>query len=408
MNDKYGLYKNQHVFYINGVIDFKLIETNYTLTLFYMAQVYTKLKHNDKAVTYWAQTMKRQLETKQYEVKDWAVNCVNLAEYFVENSHFSQAEYWLFAGVSILPTESLSEEEQELKATMQAQIGKYYLQRLKYGVENYQKDLSIGEGGPIYDTVHKQFIDFPSLNLKWPEITDIKDIDQAKYLFRLGNTQFKKALEIFVLDGHVTNHAKIKKDVSDLYKYIIMLETSKPRIYAMYERRIDWLKPVVDDINPEAYEVVWSEWVIDLINIYHELFDTKYEELKSNKKLLKNSQFEILNSFGKAAIKYATQLTEKLEKLNNVEDKDDYIQAIINQRLAIGKIYSKLYDKDSKVIVGYYSSALDNYKELDKIMKDFRTRHDFTPTLQEQFKLCQEMIDLLPIKINKINSKGST
>ena len=52
MNDKYGLYTNQHVFYINGVIDFKLIETNYTLTLFYMAQVYTKLKHNDKAVTY--------------------------------------------------------------------------------------------------------------------------------------------------------------------------------------------------------------------------------------------------------------------------------------------------------------------------------------------------------------------
>lgn len=58
-----------------------------------MAQVYTKLKRNEKAVTYCAQTMKRQLETKEYEVKDWAVNCVNLAEYFVENNHFAQAEY---------------------------------------------------------------------------------------------------------------------------------------------------------------------------------------------------------------------------------------------------------------------------------------------------------------------------
>jgi hypothetical protein len=59
----------------------------------------------------------------------------------------------------------------------------------------------IGTEGPLYDSVHKQFIEFPTLNLKWPVITDITDIEQAKFLFRLGNTQFKKSLDFFVLDG---------------------------------------------------------------------------------------------------------------------------------------------------------------------------------------------------------------
>ena len=85
------------------------------------------------------------------------------------------------------------------------------------------------------------------------------DIEQAKFLFRLSNTQFKKALEYFQLDGHVTTHSKIKKDVSDLYKYITMLEDNQPRIYAMYERRRELLQPIADEVNPDAYEAVWTE-----------------------------------------------------------------------------------------------------------------------------------------------------
>ena len=287
---------------------------------------------------------------------------------------------------------------------LQAQIGRYYLQRLKFGVDLHKKGLSIGNKGPLYDTVHKQFIEFPSLNLKWPTITDVTDIEQAKFLFRLGNTQFKKALDFFVLDGYVTEHSRIKKDISDLYKYITMLETNQARIYAMYERRRDLIEPIVDEINAEAYEALWTELSIELINILHEMFDMKYEELKAAKKMPKKAQFDLLNQYGKDAIKHAMKLTKMLETYREIEDKDSYIQAVINQRLAIGKIYTKLYDEDKKQIVEYYSQALDNYKALERHMKDYQTRHDFTQTLEEQFKLCKEMIDLLPVKMSKLGS----
>lgn len=70
-------------------------------------------------------------------MRDWSTNCVNLAEYFIENNHFAQAEYCLFAGISILPPPKPeeTEEEKELRAMLQSQIGRYYLQRLKFGVD---------------------------------------------------------------------------------------------------------------------------------------------------------------------------------------------------------------------------------------------------------------------------------
>jgi hypothetical protein len=62
-------------------------------------------------------TMKRQLEQNEYDIKDWSINCCNLAEYFVKNGHFAQGEYCLFAGISVLPTDQ--SKNKRLRATMQ-------------------------------------------------------------------------------------------------------------------------------------------------------------------------------------------------------------------------------------------------------------------------------------------------
>ena len=85
------------------------------------------------------------------------------------------------------------------------QIGKYYLKRLEIGVamliNGYEFDL---------DKVQSKFVEFPELEMKWPVLTQLKSLDDAKTLFRLANTQFKRALERYVLDGFVTEHVDIK------------------------------------------------------------------------------------------------------------------------------------------------------------------------------------------------------
>ena len=47
--------------------------------------------------------MQRQLATGEYQIKDWAINCINIAEYFVKNAHFAQGEYCLLSGFAVLP-----------------------------------------------------------------------------------------------------------------------------------------------------------------------------------------------------------------------------------------------------------------------------------------------------------------
>jgi hypothetical protein len=68
------------------------------------------------------------------------------------------------------------------------QLGRYYLYRLRHGVELLQNGMTIGKSGEYYEHVHKQFIEFPSLKIKFPPIEDMKDIKDGKHLFRLGNT----------------------------------------------------------------------------------------------------------------------------------------------------------------------------------------------------------------------------
>ena len=94
------------------------------------------------------------------------------------------------------------------------QLARYYLERLTVGAKYFTE-------GKKFDSskVTRKFVEFVELPVKFPaSIPDFKDIDDAKSLFRLANTQFKRALDYFVLDGYVTEHVQMKQDLSKLYK----------------------------------------------------------------------------------------------------------------------------------------------------------------------------------------------
>ncbi|CDW81364.1 kif1-binding protein homolog [Stylonychia lemnae] len=388
-------------FYINGGIDKSKLEKNYTLTLFYMAQVYTKLGQNEKAVQFCADTMKRQLAFKEYDVKDWAVNCINLSEYFIKNGHFAQAEYCLFAGVSILPGD-LS-KKRKLRATLQMQLARYYLERLVFGVQNYVKN-----NEAIPEIVERQFVLFPELQLKFPHITDINDIEQAKLLFRLANTQFKKAMDYYVLDGYVTEHIQMKQDLSKLYKHLAIIEPNAQRVFAMQDRRRELLEAIIKDINPKAYEVQVIELEAELSDIFSSMFDIKYDEIKQSPKAPKKADFDELNQIGQRSIYYSHDVVEIIMKK---EEKFDYLQAVVNIQLSVARIYSKLYDKSKQKQVQYLESSFREYEKLKKFTIEFMKEKNITSPkdlpqgVQESYQIMLEMYELLPVKISKINAQ---
>ena len=101
--------------------------------------------------------------------------------------------------------------------------------------------------------VQKCTVQFDELDLKWAEISPVTCKQDAIELFKLGNTMLQKALKVYIVDGFVTEHLKITQTLSQLYKSLILIEEDRVRLYALYQRRIDLLTPLHEELNPNVY-----------------------------------------------------------------------------------------------------------------------------------------------------------
>jgi len=243
-------------FFIDGGLNRKTFEHNYTLTIFYYAQAFTKLNFRNKAIKYCSITLKRQIENNEFDLKDSVNNCINLSEFYIENQHYSQAEYILVAALSLLPQDLT--QKKKLRATLQNMLGHYFAERLKFAVQQTSEQVFLSENEDLNTRVNKRIITFSNMTLKWPKIEDIRNIEQAKQIFRLSNTQLKRSLEFFKLDGHVTENILITRELNYLYKYLTFFETDNNRIFGMMERRIELLEPIITEINPKFFSIQWQ------------------------------------------------------------------------------------------------------------------------------------------------------
>ena len=199
-------------FYIDGGINKKSFEHNYTLTIFYYTQAFTKLGFRKKAIKYCSLILKRQIEFNEFELKDALVNCVNLSDFYMENQHFAQAEYILISAMSLLPDDV--SKKKKLRAALQNQLGKYFLERLKFAVMRLKDNNLISDNDNIFNTVNKKIFTFNTLNIVWPQIKDVINIEQAKSLFRIANTQFKKALTLYTIENYPLEYIQICQNIS--------------------------------------------------------------------------------------------------------------------------------------------------------------------------------------------------
>lgn len=85
-----------------SVEDLLLLEKPFTMTFYYLAQVYGTLKLELKSAFYCHATLKRQLVYKEYEPIDWALNAATLSQFFAVQNLFYQSRHHLAAASAIL------------------------------------------------------------------------------------------------------------------------------------------------------------------------------------------------------------------------------------------------------------------------------------------------------------------
>jgi KIF-binding protein len=123
--------------------------------------------------------------------------------------------------------------------------------------------------------VGKQAVLFREFEQPFPHVALPTDIEGCKSLFRQANTQFKKALEVFVLDGYVTEHIEVLFSQSRLYKSLGLLEKSGERKASMLEKRREMLEPLMKELNPKAYPATWQKILVEVSEIINDLFSLR-------------------------------------------------------------------------------------------------------------------------------------
>ena len=383
----------------------KIFEHNYTLTIFYFAQAFTKLNFRKKAIHFCSVTLKRQIENNEYDLKDAVNNCINLSDFYLETQNFAQTEYILKCALSLIPQDLT--QKKKLRASVQAQLGKYYLERLKLALLLVRKNTSIANEKNLDELVNKkQFLINNLTNIEFTKIKDIQNLEDAKSIFRKGNTQLKRALQVFVMDGYVTDHIKITQTISQLYKYLILFEPDNARIFAMEDRRINLLEPMVKVINHKVYVIQWQELSLELAEIFCEIFESNFEIFKKNPKKIEQKKIEEINEFAKKSLFYYEDIIGYIENEYGKETEkkfEDFI-TIITIKSNIARLYSKIiFLNDTKKRVDSLKKSLDIYNQVYKLLKGAKDIFGDKEELKENLNMCEEMIGMLPIKIDKVN-----
>ena len=78
----------------------------------------------------------------------------------------------------------------------------------------------------------------------------------------MANTQYKRAADVYVLDGFVTEHIDILFAQSRLYWNLSRLDTSRQRVVSMLDKRREMLEPLLKELNQKAYPATWQKILV--------------------------------------------------------------------------------------------------------------------------------------------------
>lgn len=384
-------------FIIEGGVNPRKAEQNYTLTLFYMAQAHSKLGNKHKSASFCAETMKRQMISGDYDMKDWAINCINMAEYYIENNYIAQGIYILECGLSII-----TGKRRKLRSTLNMQLGRAYKSLLELSV------LVDSKGESVPEQLNEQLLNLPMLSPEFRGLTFPTNIDSAKELFKTANNHFKVALEYFVIDGYVTEHIEMKKDISALYKGLCYFDKSDARVLAMLTRRLELVENFTKEINKQSYSTLWQHLMNEVSSIYLDIYEIKASAANTVKKEQKRlEKHSAANTYALTCIEKHVEMIEFISKFDmNDDSAKDIIQSSLNLMFGVARIYSKLEDQDHLIRVGYMEKSFRWYERIHKYLHDTRNGKyaGKVPDLNEQIKICDEMIALMPLRISQVNA----
>lgn len=416
----------------------EVLDKLYTLTLYYLAQIYGVTKEHYKSAQYCHMTLQRQLNQSDLDPIDWALNAATLAQFFMEKQHFHQARHHLAAATHILSKyeSSLGQMPKEEGEEVVDAMWERYKHRssdvarcwAKYGIvlmntsrerlielsENSESEKGANDDCSELDLIEKESLlsnkmIFDDLTKEIEVITNrvtdkyLLDFNDARSVFLDVQTWLDEAQKYYTFETHASDYVQIVQDKSQAFKALTFFEDDEERQAKMHKRRINLLVPVVEQLNPRYYHSECRQIWIELAETFSAMLTIKLDKLQADDNRPNPHALSKINSLAQSSIEYYQKFLDSLKESENSPPvqkfSDDMVRPALYAYFHLGTLYNKIITPDKNV-------QLENVRKSFEAYKFFVDYCEPSPELSESMKLelvvCKDLVKLLPLKISKL------
>ncbi|CAJ1026612.1 KIF-1 binding protein C terminal, putative [Leishmania lindenbergi] len=375
------------------------MDSSYTATLFFMAQLHTTQQNTTTASQYCHRTMYYQLLNKQeFNRKSWATNALQLSGFYSSHFAYDKAFHCLVAGETLMP---VSEDPEDAKGLVAWAFGRFYLHRLHH----YGGLLTGREPGNENDDVvaqlEKSWRDFPGmppLQTQPPIIT----FDEARTCFKEGIKRLQEAQACRPFESFCTEHIDIARDMVQLYAALQLFEPNRARRIAMTQHQAHLLEEFPDQLSFNAYPVVVRQLLYDLGSLYEDQMRMRVQQRKQpepDEKPLKDKAFnavvrKTLGYYERFCETWRHPTTHVLPDVLEEESRLPFFRALM-RRAQVQLSYIHRTPKEEYDSIGVsckaYNRAIEFYDK-NPLSKELDAE------VSKEVELAREMLKLLPAK----------
>ena len=388
-----------------------------THTYYYLAQLHGKLGNAKKSAEFCHTTLSRQLTYDQYDGVDWCANAATLSQFYINQDNYKSALYHLACSRAVfekhfsdyrdtVKDEDKLEKISECEAHINRLSGKYGLFLLEYS-QNHSVLSKVYQALENVENPEDEAVEnpeFESLDVseRLGEVTDkkITSWDEAKTTFLWSQRHLTASQSFYSLEERCSDYVEISRDISQLYKHLISYETDTDRASKMQRRRADLLEPLLDQLSQSHYLLTIRQLLFELGEIFSDLMDLKtkrWSEEPDNPHHAKK-----VNLMVSKAMDYFIKFLDTMKVEGEHPDKynEESVRPALLARFHLGRLSSKyVVTENSEQQLRNTLASFTRYKEI----QDYCDQHEHgKEALDQEYEICQEMVRLLPLKIESI------
>lgn len=407
----------------------KHFEMVHTYTLYFLAQVYGNMGESGTSALYCHATLRRQLQSKEFDGIDWSLNSAALSQYFITSGRFAQGRHCLCSADRVLAdwekgreeelssNDSWREKVDQTRADLARCWIKYSINALKESIEKMKNEQGGVEGkgeasgnggsepcGGAETDVEAEVVEtFQGL-----DVSDLEEcvpavlattFEEARAYFLFAQQCVESAKAFFTLNSHASDYAVIVQDYSSLFRLLAQFEQDPERKCRMHKRRADMLSDLSNQLNPQHFLVICRQCQYELGEVYYEMADLKIVLVTEKDSPPPQAIVKINRLLGSSMAQFQQFVDSFSTGASSMDIPEEYLRSCLMAQMWIARSHTRLIVTSPEVEATNVRASLAAYQWVLNLAEKNPAAKE---SCSKELDICKEMVQLLPGKLAKL------